>query len=175
VVQVTDAVGRWHDFYMLIGSASATLIGLLFVAVSVGSTVFTAEKQHGLRTFLSPNVFHFTSVLAACLIGVAPTGNWATFATLIGCDGLFGLAYAGAVWRRMVRHGLSSRIGIEDRVWYAALPAVGYAIMIAAGAILLLQSDAGCGVLALAMGMLLLAGIRNAWDMTTWVVVRRRD
>jgi hypothetical protein len=174
VALVADAVGPWHDFYTLIGSGSATLVGLLFVAASVGSGVFTAERQHGLRAFLSPNVVHFTSVLAASLIGVAPTGSWILFGALVCGDGVFGAAYAVSVWRRMVRHGLSSGIGLEDRIWYAALPAAGYLIMIAAGVVLLREQASGCGVLAVAMGVLLLTGIRNAWDMTTWVVLRPR-
>ena len=40
--QLADALRPWHDFYTLFGAASATLIGLLFVAASVGTGVFPA-------------------------------------------------------------------------------------------------------------------------------------
>ncbi len=68
--------GPWHDFYTLVGTASATLVGLMFVAASVGTGVFTRERQVGLRTFLSPTVVAFSVVLTASLIGVLPVLSW---------------------------------------------------------------------------------------------------
>ena len=32
-----DALKEWHDFYLLVGTAGATLLALLFVAVSLGA------------------------------------------------------------------------------------------------------------------------------------------
>jgi len=40
----------------------ATLLGLLFVAVSLGAGYLTEEHQLAIRTFYSPVVIHFTSV-----------------------------------------------------------------------------------------------------------------
>jgi len=34
---VVEALKQWHDFYILVGTAGATLLGLLFVAVSLGA------------------------------------------------------------------------------------------------------------------------------------------
>ena len=44
------------------GTAGATLLGLLFVAVSLGAGYLTDEHQSAIRTFYSPVVIHFTSV-----------------------------------------------------------------------------------------------------------------
>ena len=61
------ALKEWHDFYVLIGTAGATLLGLLFVAVSLGAGFLTEERQSATRTFMSPVVVHFTSsVLLVC-------------------------------------------------------------------------------------------------------------
>lgn len=170
-----DVVRDWHDLLMLFGTASATLIGLLFVAASVGSGAYSADKRPALRSFLSPTVVHFACVLVGCLVALAPLRSWGLFGALIGGDGLFGVAYAATVWRCMVHHGLSTRIDLEDRTCYAVPPAVGYAVMAAAGVTLLLGMASGCGVLAVAMGLLLLVGIRNAWDITVWTVARRPE
>jgi len=172
-MDLPDVANRWHDLFMLFGTASATLIGLLFVAASVGSGFYNEDRIPGLRLFLSPTVVNFTCVLVGCLIAIAPLSSWSLFGVLIGSDGLFGIVYAATVWHRMVRHGYSASIDLEDRLCYAALPALGYAVMIAAAITLLFHMTAGCGVLALAMGLLLLVGIRNAWDMTVFTVVRR--
>jgi hypothetical protein len=174
VLSFDEAIKPWHDFYTLVGTASATLVGLLFVAASVGAGVYNKDRLPGLRAFLSPSVVHFSSVLVACIIAMVPTGSWLLAGLLVGADGAFGFAYSGLVWRNIWRHGMHRAIDLEDRFYYAALPTLGHAITLGAAVALLVQAPAGCGVLALAMGVLLLAGIRNAWDITLWTVTRDR-
>jgi hypothetical protein len=84
-----DALGRWHEFYMLLGTASATLVGLLFVAATVGSGVFSAERRAPLRVFVSASVVHFSGILAVCLIVLAPLQSEVLFGALMcaaGCS-----------------------------------------------------------------------------------------
>jgi hypothetical protein len=59
---LVDSLKEWHDFYVLVGTAGATLLALLFVAVSLGAGYLTEEHQLATRTFMSPVVVHFTSV-----------------------------------------------------------------------------------------------------------------
>jgi len=165
----------WHDFFSLVGASAATLVGLMFVAASVGTGVFNEERQVGLRTLLSPTVVAFSVVLAACIVGVLPSSNWSVPATLLGGMGLLGAVYSALVWRRMVRHGIAGKIDLEDRIWYVFAPAVAYVGLTTTGVAFALHSEAATALLAAGICMLLLAGIRNAWDMTTWVVLRRRD
>ncbi len=163
----------WYDFYLLIGGGSATLVGLMFVAASVGSDVFTHERQHALRIFLSPTVVAFSGIFAASLVGVMPATTCLPPGLLLAGIGLLGLVYSGLVWRRMVREGIARSIDLEDRAWYAMIPAVAYILLAAAGLAFCLGAVVACPVLASGMCLLLLAGIRNAWDMTTWVVLHR--
>jgi hypothetical protein len=165
--------GPWHDFYMLIGTASATLVGLMFVAASVGTGIFTAERQVGLRTFLSPTVVAFSVVLGTSLIGVLPASGWRVPGLLLVGIGLLGIVYSWRVWRRMLHGGIVQRIDFEDRVWYTMIPAMAYFVLAMAGGALGIETDVGCAILATGVCLLLLAGIRNAWDMTTWIVLRR--
>jgi len=37
--QMLQALSEWHDFYLLTGTAAATLLGLLFVAVSLNAEI----------------------------------------------------------------------------------------------------------------------------------------
>nr|WP_321983846.1 hypothetical protein [uncultured Lichenicoccus sp.] len=163
----------WYDFYLLIGTGAATLVGLMFVAASVGSDVFTHERQHALRIFLSPTVVAFSFILAASLVGVMPAATCEPAGLLLAGFGLLGVAYSGLIWSRMVRHGIARSIDLEDRAWYAVIPAVAYILLTAAGVTLCLGNGPACALLASGMCLLLLAGIRNAWDMTTWVVLHR--
>jgi hypothetical protein len=173
---LVDAFGQWHEFYALLGSASATLIGLLFVAATVGSGAFTPSRRAAQRVFLSASVVHFGSVLAVCLIILLPLRRWLTLGIMIlGC-GLFGLGYFGLTWRDTIRDGLSARIDLEDRIWYLVLPATGYLIEAGAGiALALRQGIIGSALLAASAAWLLIVGIHNAWDITIWSVTRTRD
>jgi hypothetical protein len=165
----------WHDFFTLVGASAATLVGLMFVAASVGTGLFSEEKEIGLRTFLSPTVVAFSVVLAACVVGVLPAPNSSVPAALVGGIGLLGLIYSALIWRRMVRNGFVSKIDLEDRIWYAVAPALAYVDLTVAGAAFAIPSEAAAALLAAGICLLLLAGVRNAWDMTTWAVLRRRN
>jgi hypothetical protein len=168
-----ELLGPWHDFFSLAGGAAATLVGLMFVAASVGAGVFTAERQTALRSFLSPTVVAFSIVLGSCLIGVLPAATCVIPGALLLALGAFGVLYALLIWRRMIGDGAFQQIDLEDRLWYVTLPTVAYAILTAAGAAFFLAPDISVPVLAAGMCALLLTGIRNAWDMTTWAVMRR--
>ena len=169
---LADSLKAWHDFYALFGSASATLIGLLFVAASVGTGIYRAEKHFALRSFLSPSVVHLASILAGCLITMVPTSSWRLFGLLIAAIGAFGAVYSSMIIRNMLQHGMLRIVDLEDRVWYAMLPPVGHTVTMVAGLLLLLGQPLGCAVLATAMGALMVIGTRNAWDMTVWTVLR---
>ena len=164
---------QWHDFYALIGGASATLVALIFVAASIGAEVFTAKHQAGIRSFLSPTVVHFTAVLVICLLACIPTETWGLLGALLGCVGVIGLVYSGWVWRRMMKHGIVASIDTVDRLWYALLPIPAYLLIIAAALSLWRESAFSLDILASALILLLLIGIRNAWDMTVWIIDRR--
>lgn len=62
LVWAVGVLKEWHDFYMLVGTAGATLLALLFLAVSLGTGFLTEERQSATRTFMSPVALHFTSV-----------------------------------------------------------------------------------------------------------------
>jgi len=172
---LADALAPWHEFYALLGGASATMIALLFVAVSVGAGVFSSTRRAPLRAFLSATVVHFSSILAACLIVLAPIRDWVLFGGLILGAGMLGLVYSALVCRDTVRDGVIKSIDLEDRTWYLALPVVGYLLETASGAALARRYDQGCVALALSMGLLLVIAIHNAWDITVWSITRKRE
>ena len=73
-----------------------------------------ANIRAGIRSFLSPTVVHFSSVLIICLLATIPTETWAVLGVLLTCGGAIGLAYSGWVWRRMMRHGIIATIDFVE-------------------------------------------------------------
>ncbi len=170
-----DVIRAWQPFYTLLGAASATLVALLFVTASIATGVFTPNRRAPLRVFLSATVVHFSSVLAASLIILAPLESRILLGALLLACGIFGLVYSVLTWRDTVRDGLSASIDLEDRTWYVLLPIVCYLFEIGSGALMLQRTRDGCVGLAVAMSMLLVIAIHNAWDITVWTITRRRE
>ena len=168
---LSDLAHAWHDFYLLVGTASATLVGLMFVAASIGAQVFTERSREGMRAFISPTVVHFGAVLFICMAATVPSQTWVTLAVLLILGGAAGTLYAARVWVQIfVRRSFA--VDVIDRLFYALIPVAGYLLVAGAAFLLLERSQWSLEVLAAALVTLLYAGIRNAWDMTMWIVIR---
>jgi hypothetical protein len=169
------ALRTWHDFYLLMGGAAATLVGLTFVAASIGVGVLTEEHEAGLKAFITPTVVHFAAILGACLLILAPFASIAILGAVLAAEALIGGAYSIGVLIHIRRSDFGVSLMLIDRVWYAAAPIIAYAVF--AGAAVSLARGQGTSLVALAcgLGLLLLAGIRNAWDMALWIMMRPRD
>jgi hypothetical protein len=168
---LAELLRDWHDFYVLVGTASATLVGLMFVAVSIGTAIFNEERSAGLTAFITPTVMHFAAVLFACLLSTIPTQTWATLGGLLGAGALAGSIYSGGlVVQMIIRHRF--KVDLSDRLFYALLPLVGYLLALMSAVLLLMQSAMSANLIAAAVLTLLLAGIRNAWDMMVWIVIK---
>ena len=161
----------WHDFYTLVGTASATLVGLMFVAASIGASVFSERNRHALQAFISPTVVNFAAALFVCIGVMIPSQTWLSLGLLLAAGGVAGLVYAGRVWAEVI---IRRRYHIDavDRLFYATVPLLGYLLVLASGIMLLLGTRWSAEVTAAALVVLLFAGIRNAWDMTTWIMMR---
>jgi hypothetical protein len=163
---------EWHDFYVLVGTASATLVGLMFVAVSIGTTIFTEDHRAAMTSFITPTVVHFSGVLFACLVASMPSHTWHTLGVALGAGALAGAVYSGGpVVHMIVRRRF--KVDLEDRLFYALAPLAGYVLAVVAAAMLFTHDGAASADLfATAVLTLLFSAIRNAWDMMVWIVIK---
>ena len=166
-----ELIRPWHDFYLLVGTASATLVGLMFVSASIGAQVFKEENRAGIQAFISPTVVHFSTTLFVCILATIPEQTGLEFIVPLAAVGLAGFAYSATIWMRLfVRRRFT--VDVVDRLFYALVPGVGHLLILLSAVLLFTQRPAGLDCLAAALITLLLAGIRNAWDMTMWIVIK---
>ena len=167
---LSETFHGWHDFFILLGTASATLVGLMFVAASIGASIFKEENRPALEVFLGPTVVHFTSVLVLSVLAILPSHTWLSLAALAAFIGVAGFLYSARIWFRLTR----SRYEIDalDRFFYTVLPALAYLVVLVAAARLYEQSEWALDIAAAGLITLLLAGIRNAWDMMIWIALK---
>src|SRR5881397_499865 len=149
---VASMLEKWHDFYLLVGTAAATLVALLFVAASIGAGILTVRRAATTRTYMSPVVVHFASVFFAAATALIPSHTRASLGALIGLNAVAGAVFAAVTLRSVVRHHAADW---PDRLGYGAVPLVGYLAMLAAAGLMLVGSEAGLDLLAGALVLLL--------------------
>jgi hypothetical protein len=171
-MSATEALKEWHDFYVLVGTAGATLLALLFVAVSLGAGFLTEERQSATRTFMSPVVVHFTSVFFLAALALFPWHQAKVFAAFIAATALIGAIISTYITVQVVRTDLTN--DLEDYLAYGLLPDLGYLALLAAAVMIYLEKDFGLHALAGALLLLAIVNIRNAWDLTLAMARRHR-
>jgi hypothetical protein len=157
-------LSSWHEFYGLLGTASAALIALLFVAVSIATGVMTqdAESRRNTATYMSPVVFHYANVLFLSLIALVPTQTFESFGVVIGIASIGSVIYSIVIAVRVHGNPISD---LPDRLCYGVIPAFCYASGLVVAALLLRENPFGLDLLAGAALLLLVINIRNAWDL----------
>jgi hypothetical protein len=161
---------HWGNFYLVTAAAGATLIGLLFVVITLGAER-RPEDLDKVRLFLTPTVVQFGSVLLLGALMTVPEQTPFGCGVMLCALGGVGLVHCGWLatrWRAVAR----DRVDGWAFVSHALLPMLAYATLVV-GALLLQQSErAGLVTVAAAtVGMLLIA-IRNSWAVAIHVAAR---
>jgi hypothetical protein len=162
----------WHDFYLVVGTGAAALTGLLFVIVSLGPHVVAGHTRTGVRAFVSPIATHFTTVLVGSSVMLVPELPMPMLGALLAVGGFGGLIYTG--WTGAHRRWRESALPFLDWIWFVGLPAVCYALTLASGVAIAMNLAIGLYAIAATMLLLIVVGIRNAWDVVLWVAQQAR-
>jgi hypothetical protein len=168
------AAGAWQNFYVLVGTAAATLIGLMFVAITFGASLVTRQTAQQARAFIDPSFTHFVQVLfTACLV-LIPT----MIPSVLGGLLLAISALRTAVLRRVLRHMREAHrvhhdVELSDWLTGIAIPLLCHALLGATGAAFLAGYVAAFNALALVTIAILLNGIFSAWELMLWMAMVR--
>ena len=162
----------WDNFFILAGGAGATLIGLLFVAITLGADLSTPRGTLGTRAFLTPTIFQFGAVLFQCLALLAPWPSAWAAGIVLGVCGLTGFIYQVAVIIMQYKTKFAS-LDWMDFALFSAVPALGYASLIAGAAGLIAEKSFAPYAIAGAIALLLFAGVYGAWDLALWIARNR--
>ena len=163
---------HWHEFYLLIGTAAAALVALLFVAASIGAGLITRQPHGPTRTYMSPIAFHFTSALFVSAVALVPSHTRLTLGVLVGLNALAGMIYAAFVLRRLFTDNIADH---ADRICYGMLPLFAYATGLVAAYLIFRGSLHAPEFLAGTVVLLLIVNIRNAWDLMLSLARRRGE
>ena len=156
------------------GTAAATLTGLMFVATTLfsGLNTHVETANAGISAFNTPTVVQFCAVLLLSGIFSAPWQTFSVISLLLGLLSLGMVFYQIIIMRRMwqMPHYQST---LEDWVWYMVLPLLANFMLLVAAILLLKRPSLAFYLVGSSTMMLLLIGIRNAWDNATFLALMR--
>jgi hypothetical protein len=166
-----NPVVEWRDYYVMIGTAAGAIVGATFVVATLAGTL--EKRDIGLRGFITPNAVHLGVVLVGSGVLAAPDIPSLFFDTVFALGGLAGVIYCAIVVKRIWGFALD----FADISFYILLPTLSYLAFCAAawwdwryG-----DGETPLRLLACAFVVLLVVGMRNAWDMATFMLMRGSD
>src|SRR5215831_15743608 len=115
----------WQNFYVIIGSAAATLTGLMFVVITLIARAGQRRSSESVGAFGTPTVVHFGAALLVAAILSAPWQALWNAGLLLGLIGLGGVIYLVIVVLRTRRQDSYQQV-LEDWVWYQIFPFISY-------------------------------------------------
>ena len=168
------AAGAWQNFYVLTGTAAATLVGLMFVAVTFGSSLVTPQTSASARAFLDPTFAHFVQVLLIACLVLIPTMGATLLGVLLLVIGALRIASLFSVYGGM-REAQRAKSDVELSDWMTGivLPLFCHLLLGASGAAFLLGYAAAFNALATVTVAILLIGVFGAWELMVWMAVAR--
>jgi hypothetical protein len=164
----------WQNFYILTGTAGATLVGLMFVAVTFGSNLVTEESANSARAFLDPIFTHFVQVLLTSCLVLIPTMPPTLLGTLLLLVSAVRMVGLFSIYRRMreaqrVHHDIE----LSDWLMGVAIPFACHLALGATGAAFLLGSALAFNLLAAVTVLILLVAAFGAWELLVWLAMAR--
>jgi len=158
----------WEDFFIVGATAGATLIGLLFVAITLSAGSSTPQGLNATRTFVTPTLIRFSTVLFECMALLPPWPSAWPVGIILGLLGLSDLIYQTQIVLKLRK----DHIGTLDRAdwtFFSVVPILGAASLIAGAGGVIAEKPFAPYAVAGAITLLLLAGIYGAWAITLWI------
>jgi hypothetical protein len=159
----SQAVHEWQTFYQVAGTAAATLIGLLFVAVSIHIEIFTRKAITDIHHFaaLTFNCFFYVLLIAMFFLipRLSPLGLGIPLALL----GLLGLVNA-VIQQARSRKWQSVHQGM-DLASRFNLPNLCLACLIVIAVCVMLGLTQSLYALVVVVILLLASAAQNAWTL----------
>ena len=167
---------EWSDFYVICGSSSAALTGLVFVVVTLAAERRRGQPgtSEGTSIFSSPTIMHFCLAFLISGIFAAPWPSAGLAGTSIGLTGLFGFLYTSRVLYRASRI-TTYQPDFSDWVWFVAVPMAAYIVVCVAGFMLVHVPAQSAFAIGGATLVLIFTGIHNAWDVVTYLASGAAD
>lgn len=167
-------VSGWHDFFIAIAAAAATLVGLLFVGLSLH--LQTVVERADVRSLARITLSMFALLLIAAICLLTPEKD----PSVHGIDLIITAAVTLVVVARSIVGGVRGRgglsvIGVRLAAWRYGVAVMICALVGACGLLLLAgNTTEGLELMVPASAVGISIALRNTWDLLVTVAAARR-
>jgi hypothetical protein len=169
----------WQNYYSLTGEAAATLIGLMFVALTFAEGVIQGETAKIFRIWVEPTLYNFIQALAISVIAEMPLLPLWIFGWIVLLNTGYRLLRWWEVLASFKGPEAPGDLDRDDWLDQVVFPGLSFILAFVSAVGLLLEAAWAPLGLALYVFMLLMLGIKNTWTQFAWTagekVKRRRQ
>jgi hypothetical protein len=170
-----ETLREWHDFYLLAGTAAATLLGLLFIAVTLNADLILAGSRPHTKRVAEQAFQNYIAVLIISMLFLVETPGLRVLTVQMVLLGAVMIVWAIYRLRRALSD--SDESFSRSRTFKRLLPSIfGYLLMIFAGWQLRrgLNTDEA-RLFAFAPLLLLISATGTSWDLLVRVAEIRHS
>jgi hypothetical protein len=171
-----QSVDAWHDFYVVAGTVGATLMGLLFVAVSLRLDTIADPTRPDLRSRANNGYEQFLYIVLFSLMFLIPDQSRSGLGIPLLAISAVRLLSLRQELRRVWATGRGRLVDRRSAIWRFVVPAVCYAaVLVVSGGLLLVDWTGGLYWLVGVVTVLLANAAQNAWNLLLAVGFSERD
>jgi hypothetical protein len=158
-------VQEWHVFYATIATSAATLVGLLFVAMSLNLGMFGGTENIGLKKLAAQTLTNYLYIIVFALIFLIPQQGPIGLGVPLICNGLAGLIRTVSHLRTLLSN-IPKGISKKSTFVQAAMALVGFLVLIVVSFLVMVRANAGSLYWLVApMILLLISASLNTWSL----------
>ena len=158
-------VREWQVFYATIAASAATLVGLLFVSMSLNVGMFTGIENIGLKKLASQTLLNFLYAIVFALIFLIPRQGPIGLGLPLMCIGIVGLVRTVSNLPTLFSN-IPQGISRKDTFVRAAMTVVGFLVLIIVSFLVMVRANAGSLYWLVApMILLLISASLDTWSL----------
>jgi hypothetical protein len=170
----SQAVAEWQTFYFALGTAAATLTGLLFVAVSLHLEQVVGTDHPEIRAVAYKTLVGFVNLLFISLYFLMPRVTPLALAGALIVTTLIAAAILGRQTPLAV-HLIQRTWGWRRFFWRFALPQIAQGGILIVALLLYFGQTGSLGLLVPLLILLLSANVLNAWELLVEVGKEKQE
>jgi uncharacterized membrane protein len=158
--QFAQDIEAWNNFFVLSGTAAATLMGLLFVAITLRTDIRAQGHDAPQKTTASHSFVSYLCVLLFSLYFLIPNQSATSLALEIGLTCAYPIYDISSSFLRFRSSPALSR---ADQFWRYLIPLFCYVLGVAIAISFFFNDDSEISWFVTVVALLLAVPTRNAW------------
>ncbi len=171
---MTATLAGWHDLYVTVGAAAATLVGLLFVGLSLHIRVVVAHPE--VRSLARVTLTAFFAVVLVAVAVLQPTDSALVVADWLAAIAVVSLVLTVRPLRDGLTRGRGRALGLRTITARFGVCGLAFAGLLACASLLAAgRTTDALNLLLVVVVLLLVVSVRNTWDLLVTLAASSGD